>query len=172
MTILCKSHTTKQLKGSVDGLGHDFDVFRSQFNVDEKDTNGLSVLDYAVSECHVKVVEVLLDNNAEVNMPTVNGKTALHLAIVSVSRVLRLRMPVTYRTGDQERCIELLLSANADVDKQDRLKQTALHLATNHGLDKVVDILLKANANVDKQDHIGRTVLHVAVERGYEEIVE
>jgi ankyrin repeat protein len=65
-----------------------------------------------------------------------------------------------------------LLAAGADVGAQDHWRQTALHLAAEHGHDKVVELLLAAGTDFNTQDQDWRTALHRAAEHGHDKVVE
>lgn len=94
--------------------------------MDEEDAYGSSALHYAASRAHDNVVEVLLDNNAEVNKQNIGRETALHSAVghVLVPRQSIHDSSVTWRMGDQERCVELLLRADGEARQTKRNRIT------------------------------------------------
>jgi ankyrin repeat protein len=84
-----------------------------------------------------------LDNGVEINLPTKNGWTPLHIAS---------------HEGDSEHAAILLLKA-ADVNAVNKNVETPLHLAAEQGHCEVVKALLAQNANVDGIDKRGENKL-------------
>jgi ankyrin repeat protein len=70
--------------------------------------------------------------------------------------------------GNSIAVVELLLVHGALVDAIDSKRQTALHIAAEHGYLRIVDLLLDSNADVGAFDLKGRTPYDLAkiFERG------
>lgn len=87
-------------------------------------------------------------NPWEVNLATINGKTALMLA-------------ATY--GNQN-CLKLLMCAGADIDHQDSHGATALMFACNYAQHEIVKSLIEKGANALLKDKNGVTAMDLARE--------
>lgn len=96
-----------------------------------------------------------LDSN--INMPTDNGETVLHIAA----------------RADNIDVVQYLLSTSRiAVNAQDKRGRTALHLACEKGHDDVVKSLIRAPLiYVNSRDERRQTPLHMACEKGHMEIV-
>lgn len=97
------------------------------------------------------ITKLLIDNGANVNVRTVNGKTPLQKA-VEKNRVNIVNLLI--RNG---------ANVNAVYNSENR---TALHLASRNGLDKIVEALLGHGVSVNYQNKFGRTALLKAIEGG------
>ena len=109
---------------------------------------GQTALMWAVSEGHPEMVELLIDNRADVNAPSNSGFTSLMFAA---------------QKGDAETA-EILLKAGALANAvMFRSGLTALMIASIGGFDKVARVLMDHGADVDAIDKNGKAVLHHAV---------
>lgn len=97
-----------------------------------------------------KVKQLLAEAPDQINSPTHEGRTPLHIAV--------------YR--GQLNMVELLLAHNADLRAKDRGGRTPLHEVIVSGSKDVAGLLLAHNANVNARDKEGATPLHWAAERG------
>ncbi|KAF8377087.1 hypothetical protein HHK36_030460 [Tetracentron sinense] len=95
-----------------------------------------------------------INQGAEVDKPTSNGKTALHLAVCE---------------GNTE-IFKLLLDKGAEVDKPMSNGNTALHLAIYKGNAEIVKLLLDQGADVHTPNINGSTPWDMADQQGREEI--
>ena len=106
------------------------------------------------------VVEVLLDQGANVNAVDSNGETPLLIAI-----------------GPQDMknpkdILELLLTHGADVNFGDGKMMTALHKTVSRNRKDLVILLLDHGANINAETQYGNTPLHVAVSERSKDMVE
>ena len=97
------------------------------------------------------VLELLLNNGADMEARGTNGPTPLHLAA---------------QEGHQD-CCDLLLSRGADREARDGWSQTPLWLAAGKGKTEAVELLLQHGADVKAQNVMGSTPLHEACRHGY-----
>ncbi|KAL8721440.1 MAG: hypothetical protein Q9225_001885 [Loekoesia sp. 1 TL-2023] len=106
-----------------------------------------SALRYA-SQCgSMEIVEMLLDQGADINSRAdYSNKTALHKA----------------SEHGELAALEFLLGHGADIDAQSSEGVTPLSIAASRGHDACVLALLRRNANVNMQDEYGITPLHGA----------
>ncbi|KAJ6089813.1 hypothetical protein N7467_005029 [Penicillium canescens] len=115
-----------------------------------------SALHVASFNGHDKVVQILLDNGADINSENDRNITALHAA----------------SSKGHEKVVQILLDNSADLNTKDYRQITALHAASSQGHDKVVQILLDNGADVDTKDYRQITALHAASSKGHEKVVQ
>ena len=131
----------------------------------------------------VRVVQLLLDRGANVNMEDKGQLTPLHLASyygrLDIVRVLLSHGARVNAKGEQGQTalhlvldgnrsgidavgiVRLLLENGADVNAQDSNNETPLHLACNYGKDVIGRVLLIHGANPNASNIRGHTPLHM-----------
>jgi ankyrin repeat protein/CHAT domain-containing protein len=153
-------------------------------------SNGASPLHLAASTAgQVPVVRWLLDHGADVNLPTVQGTTPLHIAAevgdADVARFLigrgaRLetkdtegRTPLAVAAGaDKTELVELLSEAGASADPVAKDGSTPLLVAARHGNEALARQLLDRGAGLEAQlGELGATPLLLAATTGNEALV-
>ncbi|XP_048247938.1 ankyrin repeat domain-containing protein 50-like, partial [Haliotis rufescens] len=117
---------------------------------------GRTPLHDAACQGQREVVEVLLQNKANVDEKRQDGSTPLHEAAYEGHREV----------------VDVLLQNKANVDEKDKEGSTPLNDAAYQGHREVVDVLLQSKANVDEKDKEGRTPLHRAAWQGHRVVVE
>ena len=117
---------------------------------------GSTLLDYAASDGHKDIAELLLEHGADVNAEDRFGFRPLHWAA---------------HYGHKD-VAELLLANGADMNPQEWQGLTPLHWAALEGHKDVAELLLAKGADVNAKDNEGRTPLAVAEEYGHTELVE
>ena len=115
-------------------------------------------LHYAVSSGFETVVQLLLENGADVNLQNKSGKTALHL--------------IKWWSDESNQILELLLQAGANANAKNNDGQTAFHWAAQWGNLDTVEVLLGKGADINAKDNNGWTALHLAAESGKPDTVE
>jgi ankyrin repeat protein len=105
------------------------------------------ILYIATSKGDLKILEFLLDADANPNLKTDSGHTSLGLA-------------VSQKCAD---VVKLLISNGADVNAQDENKDSALIVAAREGSLEIVKILLEAGANANLKNGEGETALYTVV---------
>lgn len=101
----------------------------------------ITLLQVAIMQGHKHTVEVLLEVNADVNIPDHKGNTPLHYAIAY----------------NRPEIAQLLIAKKADVNKQDENGRTPLMLAAQKGLMLLVVALMKSGADKKLQDKNHKT---------------
>ena len=91
-------------------------------------------------------------DESQINFPPQVGRSSLQLAAA----------------GGHLEIVKLLLNAGAAVDHQDELdRNTALHLASEHGYSQALSLLCSSRANVYMKNRAGFGALHVACQNGH-----
>ncbi|KAF4549518.1 Ankyrin repeat-containing protein 32 [Elsinoe fawcettii] len=153
---------------------------RKDFDVDAQDGSGWTPLMIASSIPEGDgLVDLLLAKDADPNMKTNSGQTALHFAAskshLDVARKL-LAKKASARTKDKRGqlplhraaavgnvpIMKLLLEAKSPVNATDMDGCTALHHAIAEGHGDAALILLKAGAELDKKDNSGALPIDLA----------
>jgi ankyrin repeat protein len=132
----------------------------------------------------------LLDRGAEINARSLQGVSALDLAIIfnkpEVAAVLiargsaldendgQGRLPLTQAADlGRTEIVKSLLEAGADPEARDSMGQTALLAAAARGRSGVLDLLLQRGADVAAKDkRTGRNSLHLACITGHLDVTE
>ena len=122
---------------------------------DAADDKECAALVWGSNLAREKAVILLLKLNANPNLQTDIGLTALYAASSS---------------GHSD-VVSTLLEANADPNIQTDSGVTPLHIASSNGHSDVVSMLLKANADPNLQTDTGVTPLHAASISGHSDIV-
>ncbi len=129
-------------------------------DVNHKCKEHLTVLMVAVIFGQCKVAKFLLENKADVNIPTNCGNTALILAA---------------NTGkSKSEMVQLLLEEKyeVDVNAMNIYGSTALMMAVNNRDKTIAKLLLKRNARVNDKNKCGRTALMTAAKNRDREMEE
>jgi len=159
---------------------------------EEKPKKGMTALEWAARKGHAKVVKVLLDNRANVNMsrPT-DSVTPLFIAAqsghVEVVKLLLNNKADVNASRHTDGCtpafiaaqeghvevVKLLLDNKAYVNARCTDDYTALLIAAQNGHGEVVKLLLdnKADVNVSIPSD-GATSLHIAAQKGHVEVAK
>ena len=98
----------------------------------------------------LKVLELLLENGADVHSVCETGHTALHLALISANH------------RRFEEIVLALLLHGSDVNVRGRRGRTAIHIAVQYSSTAIVNILLNHGADISKRDDENCNALHMA----------
>jgi ankyrin repeat protein len=151
-------------------------------NVNSND-NFLAVtpLHCAVYQGNEAMVQLLLENDADINAQTNSGDTALHLATIKGHRKImkillakgtdktktnevgNMVLHAAVGTVDDEATVPLLVKSNVDVNAVNSVTgDTGLHLAVQSKRPRILLYLLNKKATVDSFNKRGMTPLHLA----------
>lgn len=114
------------------------------------DENNWTALHYAAAKGHQNTLLLLLHAGIDINAKTSDKCTALHLSSLN---------------GHQG-CVKALLyyadhmKSKIDVNCQNKMGDTALHLAAKWGFTEIVETLLEYGINVDSRNRLGHTAIH------------
>jgi ankyrin repeat protein len=104
----------------------------------------------AVKQQDQAALRSLIEKKADVNIPLVDGSTALHWAV----------------ENDDAEAVEMLLHSGAIADAKDRYGLTPLYYASSNGNAAIIEKLLKAGANPNVANKEGDTALMAAARAG------
>mmetsp|Transcript_24250 Transcript_24250/g.29409 ORF Transcript_24250/g.29409 Transcript_24250/m.29409 type:complete len:457 (+) Transcript_24250:181-1551(+) len=161
------------------------------FNKRQPKCNHATMLHVAAQCGHAKVVALMVDNGADVNIQDDDGKTPLFVACsfnnVDVVQIL-LKVPgINLELGNNEgsrplqfaaeagyiKVVRMLLDAGADIDAKGLNHQTALHEAVIGGHESIVRMLLSKGCDVELRDYKHKyTPLHRAIVHGHQIILK
>ena len=159
-------------------------------NPDVKDQDGDTALTAAAARGDLKVVNVLIKGEADVNAKGRNNWTALLLALQdkqdAVSEILLARSDVDLKAETPEgmtalmiavwtqktQFVRTLLDRNANINHQDKDGDTALHGAALNGDARLLQLLLDHGASPNARNKLGGTPLMWAASYGYDEAVQ
>ncbi len=110
--------------------------------------NGSIWLMKAVENGQTEIIDLLLSQEAPVDIQRKDGQTALMIAV----------------DKDMIDTVKLLLHHNALLDIQNKDGFTALMIAADKGNDRIIKLLLQHNTSVCKQNNIGQTALAIAAQ--------
>lgn len=129
-------------------------------NVNGKDRQGFTALHctavHAEKSRETEIIELLLDNGANIDIQTWQMETALHMAI----REFHLD------------AAKMLIERGANVNIKDNEGFTALHSAASFGYTDICKLLLEHGADINADDLDGNTALYWAEENGHIEARE
>jgi ankyrin repeat protein len=159
-------HSEKLLDGSLDEIGkienslQKSDAHASSEGSSDDDMRcgeewGFTPLHLAVSQGHLELSRMLLENEADPRMHDNNGDTPLHLAA----------------SGCHLEIIRILLEYNAEVNSRNEDGSTPLLIASSKGDLDILRLLLEHEADAFVHDNSGSTPLHFAVIGGHVEVV-
>ncbi|KAM0881259.1 hypothetical protein ACQ4PT_033053 [Festuca glaucescens] len=115
--------------------------------VNGKDEEGWAPIHSVASSGNAKIIEILLDQGADVDLATDAGRTALH-----------------YTASKGRRAIaETLIARRANVNKKDKFGCTPLHRAASTGNADMCECLIEEGADIDAVDKTGQSPLMHAV---------
>jgi ankyrin repeat protein len=139
-------------------------------NIEARTRFGETALDTAVNLGHVSVVQLLLENGAQLNVGD-DGETALHQIVSNLQDEWRReqrdggsKLNVTWnyeicgQIPEPTRRVNMLLEDG----------RTEWSWLPRGGHKEMIELLLKNGVEIDAKDIYGRTALHVAVIEGHE----
>ncbi len=115
--------------------------------VDATSHVGNTALYYAAYKGSVGLLELLLSNNAQIDVRNDKGETVLHYAVLH----------------EQAEAVKCLLAHDAPIEATNNVGDTALHAAAIEGSAGLLELLLAKNAQIDARNEDGNTALHLAV---------
>jgi ankyrin repeat protein len=167
-------------------------LLKARVNLNPVDTCQQTPLLEAAESNHPRMVELLLEAGADLNIHGWNGATALHHAVKygdlgTAKELLRRGAEVDpictsgwgFRTPlhlaaehNFSEVLELLINNGANIERTGPDNFNALLLACSNGSSACLELLLKAGARTDPRDDKERTCFHVAAQNGHSDILK
>eukprot|EP00794_Sanderia_malayensis_P000575 gene575-1234_t len=186
--LAAREDSVEAIKAKLTSLANEgHDILRI---IDIKDNDGLAPLHHAAKANKKAAAELLLDNEASINLPGDDANTPLHVAAkyncVAVARLLVERgadinrqniygataLHFSTRRGNTE-IARLLLDQNGiDIKIKDNGDVTPLHQAAISGDVEITQKLLDQGADIYSKDREGENALHFAASEGNADIVD
>lgn len=151
-------------------------------------TAGSFSLGIAAFRGKVRIVNLLLQNGANINVTNKSGLSALELAALGgqleILKILISQKAELYNSttglsvihsaavSNNPLVLTEILKYNLDINSTDKEGWTPLLAAVSTGLIENVKILLDAGADVNIKLHDGTTCLQLAKEKGHKEVVK
>lgn len=156
--------------------------------MDARDAAMMTALHYACEGWHLTVIELLLNNKANVDSPG-SGRTPLICAAAAgqlLAVQMLLKRKATFRCPDEDgmtalhwaafnghvEIVELLSQKRGALSMVDSQGRTALHLAAMSGQFAVVEFLVRKNPPLDLRCQSGLNPLHYACIADSPEVVQ
>ncbi|CAC5404711.1 unnamed protein product [Mytilus coruscus] len=151
-----------------------------------------SVLHIACLKGFERLIKILLDHHASIDIQDTSGFTPLHSACINgqidtALLLLKLKAgantnavdtleqtPVFYAcTGNYKNIVELLIGYKADINQitSTGLLRIPLHAACEKGNIEIVNILIKNLSNINVKEQTVESPLHISCRQGNERIV-
>lgn len=130
----------------LENLSKIYKIEGNKTNINFKDETGWSSLHYASDEGNLKIIEILIKFNVDVNQKTNNKKTPLHLAVdkgyFDVSRIL--------------------IENGATLNSLDDEKNSLIHICSNKGHVELLKYLLERFPAADTKNIYSKTPIELA----------
>ena len=158
--------------------------------VNSKDSEILTTaLHDAASQGHYEVVQILINNGADLNANDVEGMTPFDYSMLTERRRLKntktsdLLQSLGAKSGAKKsmyaaailgdiQTIKKLINEGLDINKLTETGKAPLHLTATYGHKKATEYLLVSGANINCKDDTGSSPLFSAVRTTHKEIVE
>ena len=165
-------------------------VGQVQLSVNRQNNMGWAPLLASASRGHREVTEVLLENNARVDVFDNDGRSALHLAAdcgsMDVCQALLTKnafvnsknkngltaLHYAASKGNSDLVDYLVNSYGASVESLTIKKQTPMHLAASNGMGHTVQVLIDMDATVDCDDDLLQKPIHLAALNDHTDVVK
>ncbi|KAK1404603.1 MSP domain-containing protein [Heracleum sosnowskyi] len=116
--------------------------------VESADADGRTLLHLAISQHRPDLVQLLLEFEPDVEVPSGSGSTPLEAAAALGETLI----------------VELLLAHRANVERSEPSSWGSIHFAAGGGHLEILKLLLLKNANINALTKDGNSALHIAVE--------
>ncbi len=157
-------------------------------DVNKRDELGFTSLYYACEKGSKDIVKLLLENDADVSMPSNDSKTCLHAVAKTGNKdIIQMlvdagsdidaldkedKTPLMYFIQNKKtESALLLLSLGADKTLLDSQGHSAKDYASAGGLKDLLDVLM-SDQDVNEKDQYGNSLLHQAIHNNNSEVVK
>ncbi|KAJ6160634.1 hypothetical protein N7470_004030 [Penicillium chermesinum] len=163
-------------------------IDRHSYNINEKGNHGRTALVAACSRGHLEIVQMLLENGADMTLRDFDGHDSLttaslngHLEIVRLLVKRGADISVASNQGETSlycaaykghfEILKLLIEKGGDIEGHNFRHLTPLNAASDGGHFDVVKLLVQKGADINRPDDCGRAPAHSASLKGHVAIV-
>ena len=150
--------------------------------VNLEDVDGNTSIIYAAYRGNIRIIQILIDYGASIDVSTINGLNILHMAAqgdnpnviiyfkekykMSIySKDLKDNTPLHWACFNcAEHSVNYLLSFMNDINQQNNLGQTALHIAIFTERIRIIKKLLKKGADLNIKDKNGKNPIQLSIQ--------
>ncbi|KAL1490906.1 hypothetical protein ABEB36_011581 [Hypothenemus hampei] len=164
-------------------------LMAKEIDIEAADSLGCTPLHLAAQYQQDRMVDILLENNANIDSQNQKGNTALHIAaslgskgIVECLLLHGASMALQNHVGNtalhvasqsnEIEIVNILINRGADVNYLNNRLQTPIHIAAEMGHQEVCRLLLSAGADIQQRERGGRTPLYIAARGSFTAIVD
>ena len=158
--------------------------------INDKTNEGLTAIHYASNKGNIKLLQLLIDNGANVDAITNTEKNVMHFAAEGNQPSMLIYLLTEQHQSTQsvdengstplhwacysgaEEAVDFLINLNVNIDEQDKQKWTPLHLAASEGREKIVLKLLQKNANRNLENNKGELPIDLSKKKNYRKITK
>lgn len=165
--------------------------------LDNRDTNGNTLLHYVCSDGRMDIIEKLIsidDFGKVLCAKNINGYTPIHFACMGGHTVLikffceNFPEYIHFKNNNDQTIFHVIFSCKNThvitdfieiikedmylINEKDDDEESPLHYAAAYGYVDVVKKLVLCNININEPNHFGSTPLHIASARGFIDIVK
>jgi uncharacterized protein len=149
------------------------EILQKGFDINTIDEHGKTLLFIPCFWGHHEIVEVLIDNGADINFFAENGSDTPLISVISGLGAVKYHAFLSDKTKHQHISVmKILLNAGVNVNAKTTEGQTALITAVNSQSAEAVKLLMNYDADINVKDNRGNTILKFARERGDAEIIQ
>ncbi len=158
-------------------------------DINAKDANGMMPLNHAVHGNAHGLIDLLLDNDADVNTAQAGGPVIWLRMAASIGSVRMFKVLVEKAgedlfkkesdnesimrsaiSGGSLEIVKILLAKNIPIDMEANIYGwTPLHYAANKGKLELIKLLVEKGVDIDKRTKNGKSAYNIAEEEGYKE---
>jgi len=134
---------------------------RATVTVTEIVLQGATPIVLAAEVSNLDVIKALTEAEADPNIPTDQGTTALMMTAGAGTDVQRAREPE--ERAEATRTAQYLIEHGADVNAAGQFGWTPLHAAAYQGMNDTISLLVAKGAKIDAKDKFGQTPLSISM---------
>ncbi|UCG28774.1 MAG: ankyrin repeat domain-containing protein, partial [Bacteroidales bacterium] len=164
-------------------------LIKSGADVNAKDVNGMMPLNHAVHGNSHGLIDLLLDNGADINTTLAGGPITWARMVASIGSVRMFSVLVgkagedlfkkesdgesimrSAISGGSFEIVKMLLAKNIPIDMEVNIYGwTPLHYAANKGKLELIELLVEKGVDIDKRTNDGKSAYNIAEEEGHKE---
>lgn|GEM_PF-2402800 len=124
-------------------------LIEANVSVDSQDTFGFTALHHAITKGNLRLVKLLIESHANVNIKTIHNETVIHLAIKSLR-------PLLWKTLTARESVMASREQTENLDDIIKTKVTDVVI-------EMITLLARAGASLNERDRDAKTPLQLAI---------